>query len=98
VARNIAHHLAAGNTEVARHVIPYEVYRATGCRVGFLSTTIDPMQRDAVKAERKARGSRLDRARGALSREAVAHAAVPTDSGMKLHVIVAQRCPVRRGT
>lgn len=98
VAQDIAHHLAAGNTEVARHVIPYEIYRATGCRVDFLSTTIDPSQRDEVKAERKARGSRLERARSALGREAVAHAAEPTDSRMKLHVIVAQRCPVRRGT
>jgi hypothetical protein len=98
VARTIARHLAAGNTEVARYVIPYEIYRSTGCRVGFMSTTIDPSRRDEVKAERKARGSRLERARGALGRDAVAHAAEPTASGMRLHVIVAQLCPVRRGT
>lgn len=98
MARDIARHLAAGNTEVARYVIPHEVYRSTGCRVGFLSTTIDPSKKGAVKAERKARGSRLERARGALGRDAVAHAAEPTEDGMKLHVIVAQQCPVRSGT
>ena len=98
VARTIAHHLAAGNTEVARHAIPYEVYRSTGCRVNFLSTTVDPSRRGAVKAERKARGSRLERARGALGRDAVTHVAEPTDDNMKLHVIVAQQCPERRGS
>jgi hypothetical protein len=98
VARTIARHLAAGNTEVARYVIPYEIFRSTGCRMDFLSTTIDPSQKGAVKAERKARGSRLERARGTLGREAVAHAAEPTDDGKKLHVIVARLCPVRRGT
>jgi hypothetical protein len=98
VAQAIARHLAAGNTEVARYAIPHQVYRSTGCRVDFMSTTIDPSRRHAVKAERKARGSRLQQARSALGREAVAHAAEPTETGMKLHVIVAQRCPVRRGT
>ena len=98
VARSIAHHLAEGNTEVARYVIPYEVHRATGCRVGFISTTVDTSRRRAVKAERKARRSWLRRSRDAVGRAAVAHAAEPTAAGQELHVIVAQLCPVRRGT
>jgi hypothetical protein len=98
VARSIARHLAAGNTEVARHVIPYEIYRSTGCRVDFLSTTVDPSKKRAVKAEREARGSRLERARSVLGRKAVVHAAEDTDDGMQLHVIVANQCPTRRGT
>jgi hypothetical protein len=97
VARTIARHLAAGNTEVARTVIPYEIYRSTGCRVDFLSTTVDPSKKRAVKEEREARGARLERTRGALGRDAVAHAAEDTDDGMQLHVIVANQCPTRSG-
>ncbi|MGH2681768.1 MAG: hypothetical protein ACRDIX_00860 [Actinomycetota bacterium] len=98
VARNIARHLAAGNTEVARYVIPYQVYRTTGCRVGFMTATVDPAEEGAVEGEKQNRGPRLARARGSLGRDAVAHAAEPTIEGRKVHVIVAQLCPVRRGT
>jgi hypothetical protein len=98
VARDIAHHLAAGNTEVARYAIPYEVYRFTGCRVGFISATVDPSHEQAVQDEKRGRGSRLARARGRLGSDAVAHAAEPTIEGLRVHVIVAQLCPVRRGT
>jgi hypothetical protein len=98
VARDIARHLAAGNTEVARYVIPFEIYRATGCRVGFISATVDPSQEEAVQGERQDRGSKLARARESLGRDAVAHAAEPTGDGLKIHVIVAQLCPIRRGT
>jgi hypothetical protein len=98
VARDIARHLAAGNTEVARHVIPFEVFRATGCRVGFITTTVDPAEQEAVHREKQDRGSRLAQARGSLGRGAVAHAAQPTVGGLKVHVIVAQLCAARRGT
>jgi hypothetical protein len=98
VARDIARHLAAGNTEVARYVIPFEVLRATGCRVGFMTATVDPAEEEAVHGEKQGRGSRLAQARGSLGRDAVAHAAQPTAGGLKVHVIVAQLCPVRGGT
>jgi hypothetical protein len=98
LARDIARHLVAGNTEVANHVIPYEVYRTTGCRVGFMSATVDPSEAGAVRGEKRDRGSRLAWARRTLGRDAVAHAAEPTGEGLRVHVIVAQLCPVRRGT
>jgi hypothetical protein len=72
VARDIARHLAAGNTEVARYVIPFEVLRATGCRVGFMTATVDPAEQEAVHGEKQGRGSRLAQARGSLGRDAVA--------------------------
>lgn len=98
LARDIARHLAAGNPEVARYAIPYDVYRATGCRVGFASATIDPDDERAVQAEKEGRGSRVAQARGSFGRDAVAHAAEPTGEGLKVHVIVTQMCPARTGT
>lgn len=98
VARDIAHHLAAGNTEVARYAIPFDVYRATGCRVRFMSATVDPSARRAAQREKRGRRSRLEQARETLGRDAVAHAAEPTVEGLEVHVILAQLCPVRRGT
>jgi hypothetical protein len=98
LAEDIAFHLAAGNTEVARYVIPYEAHRANGCAVGFLTSTVDPSRRKAVRAEKKARGSRIDEARGHLGDEAVAHASEDTTGGLEVHVIVVQTCPEGTGT
>lgn len=98
LARDIAYHMAAGNTEVARYVIPFEARKATGCKVAFLTATVDPARKKAVRAEKKARGSRITGARGAVGHEAVAHASESTVEGLELHVIVVQTCPDRRGT
>lgn len=98
LAENIAFHLAAGNTEVARYVIPFEAHKANGCAVWFLTSTVDPSHRKAVRAEKKARGSRINEARGYLEDEAVAHASEATIGGLKVHVIVVQTCPDGTGT
>lgn len=75
------------------YVIPYEAHKANGCEVGFLESTVDPSRRKAERAEKKARGSRLTRARRFLGDDAVAHASESTTAGLKVHVIVVQLCP-----
>lgn len=95
LARDIAYHLAAGNPEVARYVIPFDLHRAAGCRLNFLSATVDPAERKAARAEKKARGTRIAGARGVHGDEAVAHASEATVKGFEIHVIVVQMCPDR---
>lgn len=93
VARDMAFHIAAGNPEVARYAIPYEMARFTGCRIGSFIATIDPGTPDEVQAEKKARGDLMSWAREGLGDDAVAHASSATEDGLMVHVIVAQHCP-----